>query len=266
MLPKTPVALQNPARRRLRRYRLYTNVQAARSAAQRLARFINNGGQANAVLCGKRGFRIRAPLDRVSVRAQHHSYTNKMTMPPESGYGRRLQASRLVHDDRCCGRSWRQDPLRCLSGDVLHQAGCGGRVRSLRQPQWRAGARRSAYRAGANGVAWRAAGAVPGRRRRLGRQARPRAQRVRHRDRRRHHLSRLQAGALHRVLGNRRRRHGHGGDRRHFLLLRRQGEDRHRSPSRPRDRDRPRRRARRSAMSRPANMVRRCSRSAACII
>ena len=113
-------------------------------------------------------------------------------------------------------------------------------MRSLRQSRWRTGARRSAYRAGANGVAWRTAGAVPGRRRRLGRQARPRAQCVRDRDRRRHDVSRLQARALHRVVGDRRRRHGHGRDRRHFQLLRRQGEDRHRSPSRPRDRDRPR--------------------------
>ena len=146
---------------------------------------------------------------------------------------------RLVHATDATTAGRRQDPLRCLSGDVLHQAGRGRRVRSLCQSRWRTGARRSAYRAGANGVAWRTAGAVPGRRR-LGRQARPRAQCVRHRDRRRHHLSRLQAGALHRVVGNRRRRHGHGRDRRHFQLLRRQGEDRHRSLSRPGDRDRPR--------------------------
>ena len=59
-------------------------------------------------------------------------------------------ASRLVHDDDD-DRRWRQDPLRCLSGDVLHQAGRGGRLRPLCQSQWRTGARRSAYRAGANG-------------------------------------------------------------------------------------------------------------------
>ena len=47
----------------------------------------------------------------------------------------------------------------------------------------------------------------------------------------------------------RRRRHGHGRDRGHLQLLRRQGEDRHRPLSRPRDRGRARRRARRSAMS-----------------
>mgnify|MGYP003693724511 CR=1 FL=1 len=46
-----------------------------------------------------------------------------------------------------------------------------------------------------------------------------------HRHRRRHDLSRLQAGALHRLGGARRRRHRHGGHRGHFQLLRRQGED-----------------------------------------
>ena len=89
---------------------------------------------------------------------------------------------------------------------------------------------------------------------------------LRHRDRRRHHLSRLQAGALHRQPGGRRRRHGDRRDRGHLQLLRRQGEDRHRPPSRPGDGDGARRRARRSAMSRPANTARRCCRSAASII
>ena len=85
-------------------------------------------------------------------------------------------------------------------------------------------------------------------------------------DRRRHHLSRLQAGALHRQPGGRGRRPRHRRHRGHLLLLRRQGEDRHRPPSRSRDRDGARRRARRSAMSPPANTARRCCRSAACII
>ena len=53
-------------------------------------------------------------------------------------------------------------------------------------------------------------------------------------DRRRHHLSRLQARALHRLGRGRRRRHGHRRDRGHLQLLRRQGEDRHRPPSRAR--------------------------------
>ena len=183
-------------------------------------------------------FRFQARLTAFRVRAQHRSYTNKVTGPRGSGSDRRLLDRRLVHD-RCDRRRWRQDPLRCLSGDVLHQAGRGGRLRPLCQSRWRTGARRSAYRAGADGIAWRTAGAVPGRRR-LGRQDRPRAQRVRHRDRRRHHLSRLQAGALHRVLGGRRRRHGHGRDRGHLQLLRRQGEDRHRPLSRSGDGDRSR--------------------------
>ena len=42
---------------------------------------------------------------------------------------------------------------------------------------------------------------------------------------------------VHRLVGDRRRRHGHGRDRRHLQLLRRQGEDRHRPPSRPGNRD-----------------------------
>ncbi len=63
-----------------------------------------------------------------------------------------------------------------------------------------------------------------------------------HRHRRRHHLSRLQARALHRVEPARRRRHRHRGDRGHLQLLRRQGEDRHRPPSRPRAGGDPRRR------------------------
>ncbi len=85
-------------------------------------------------------------------------------------------------------------------------------------------------------------GAAAGRRRRtlraegeLGRRAWSRAAAVRHRDRRRHDLSRLQAGALHRLAGGRRRRHGHRGDRGHLQLLRRQGEDRHRPLSRAGD-------------------------------
>ncbi len=68
----------------------------------------------------------------------------------------------------------------------------------------------------------------PGGRRRAGQHG----QTLRHRDRRGHHLSRLQAGALHRQPGGRGRRSGDGGDRGHLLLLRRQGEDRHRPASR----------------------------------
>ncbi len=131
-------------------------------------------------------------LDSLLRRAQNRSCTN------ENGSG---------HDDRRDGL--RQDPLRCLPGDVLHQAGRGRRVRPLRQSRRPTGTRRSACFAGADCIAWRTAGAVPDRRR-LGRQDRSRTGRVRHRDRRRHDLSRLQAGALHRVLGDRWRRYGHG--------------------------------------------------------
>ena len=55
---------------------------------------------------------------------------------------------------------------------------------------------------------------------------------VRHRDRRRHDLSRLQARAVHRLVRSRRRRHGHRRHRGHLQLLRREAEDRYRPPSR----------------------------------
>ncbi len=51
---------------------------------------------------------------------------------------------------------------------------------------------------------------------------------LRHRHRRRHDLSRLQARTLHRESGGGRRRSCDGRDRRHLQLLRREGEDRHR--------------------------------------
>ena len=57
---------------------------------------------------------------------------------------------------------------------------------------------------------------------------------VHHRHRRRHHLSRLQARALHRLQPACRRRHRHRRDRGHLQLLRREGEDRHRPPPRAR--------------------------------
>ena len=88
--------------------------------------------------------------------------------------------------------------------------------------------------------------------------------RVRHRHRRHHDLSRLQAGAVHRLVEARRRRHGHGRDRGHLQLLRRQGEDRHRPPSRPRAGGGARQAARRSATSPRPSTARRCCRWAAC--
>ena len=69
--------------------------------------------------------------------------------------------------------------------------------------------------------------------RRPGTGASPRAG-VRLRHRLGHHLSRLQAGALHRRLAARRRRHGHRRHRGHLQLLQLQGEDRHRPLPRPR--------------------------------
>ena len=56
------------------------------------------------------------------------------------------------------------------------------------------------------------------------------------------------------------RRYGHGRDRRHFQLLRRESEDRHRPPPRPRAQHRARARESPSDTSRPASMVRRCFR------
>src|ERR1700730_4626205 len=55
--------------------------------------------EANEFLCGNGGFSPSGPLDRVSVRAQNHSYTNKMIGPRKRGYDRRLLTSRLVHGE-----------------------------------------------------------------------------------------------------------------------------------------------------------------------
>src|SRR5882757_2465427 len=46
--------------------------------------------EANEFLCGKGGFSLLRPLDRISVRAQHRLYTNKLVVPPPCGYDRRL--------------------------------------------------------------------------------------------------------------------------------------------------------------------------------
>ena len=71
---------------------------------------------------------------------------------------------------------------------------------------------------------------------------------LRHRHRRRHHLSRLQAGALHRLQPAWRCRHGHRRDRGHLQLLRPEAEDRHRPLRRPGAGGRARARASRWAM------------------
>ncbi len=94
----------------------------------------------------------------------------------------------------------------------------------------KAGAGRSAGRDRAG----RRQGAVPRWGGRLGRRPGQERRELRHRHRRRHHLSRLQAGAVHRRRRGRRRRHGDRGLRGHLQLLRPEGEDRHRSLSRTR--------------------------------
>ena len=69
----------------------------------------------------------------------------------------------------------------------------------------------------------------------MGWQHRERPGKLRHRHRRGHDLSRLQACSVHHFLGGAGRGHGHGRHRRHLQLLRRQSEDRHRPPSRAGD-------------------------------
>ena len=142
----------------------------------------------------------------------------------------------------------RQDPLRCLPGAVLHQARHARRLRPLRQSStasWSASIRMSCSTARiAQGGGRRA---VPPRAANGTARIVERAGDLRHRHRRRHDLSRLQAGALHRLVRGRRRRHGHRRDRGHLQLLRRQGEDRHRPASRARDARRCASRASRSA-------------------
>ena len=79
-----------------------------------------------------------------------------------------------------------------------------------------------------------------------------------------HDLSRLQTSSIHHFFGSSRRRHGHGGYRRHFQLLRRESEDRYRSPSRAGKQHRASAGRSPLATSPPANTALRCSRSAAC--
>jgi hypothetical protein len=69
-------ALQNPALDARERYRLCTNVQAARSRAAVRCPLYEQGGEANEFLCGNPAFSLSMPLDRISVHAQHRSYTN----------------------------------------------------------------------------------------------------------------------------------------------------------------------------------------------
>src|SRR5262249_36653296 len=66
------------------RYRLCTNVQAARSRAAARCSLYEQSGEANEVLCGKSGISPQRRRDRVSVWPQHTSYTNKMVNPREA--------------------------------------------------------------------------------------------------------------------------------------------------------------------------------------
>src|SRR4051812_22044773 len=59
---------------------VYKRASAPYRAAARCSLY-EQGCEANELLCGKRGFWPPGPLDSVSVRAQHHSYTNKVTGP-----------------------------------------------------------------------------------------------------------------------------------------------------------------------------------------
>jgi hypothetical protein len=81
MLPQPLAALQNPAPKRTERYRLCTNVQAARFRAAARCPLYEQGDEANEFLCGNGAFSLLLPLDRISVHAQHRSYTNNW--PPE---------------------------------------------------------------------------------------------------------------------------------------------------------------------------------------
>ena len=155
---------------------------------------------------------------------------------------RRLQAARGQRHERprpksSARASGRHSPLRCLSGAVPHQAaaaaGACDRYANHRRAIWSASIRMCCSTGRSRAAARRA---LP--RRATTGTGNPCSRAIAFvtAHRRRHDLSRLQARPLHRLSRGRRRRHGHGRDRRHLQLLRRQGEDRHRPLSRPRDR------------------------------
>ena len=127
----------------------------------------------------------------------------------------------------------RHRALRCLPGAVPHRPGKRRRLRPLRQRRRQAGARRSAGAAG-QAPTWRAVAFVEG------------SEAWRRRARQAATAPSSPASAPTTTYPDykpapfivssqaRRRRHGHRRDRGHLQLLRRQGEDRHRPPSRPR--------------------------------
>src|SRR5258708_4426995 len=94
--------------------------------------------------------------------------------------------------------SSRHGSLRRLPASVLHPAGPRRGVRSLRERRRGVGARRSAHPARPRQIARHSPGAVPRTRRRLGWKNHEGSGDFRHCHRRRHHVSRLQARAVHR--------------------------------------------------------------------
>jgi hypothetical protein len=80
MLPKIPVALQNFAWTLRKIPFVHKRASGAFPDAPACPLY-EQGRKANEFLCGNRDISHLRPLDRVSVRAQNRSYTNKMTMP-----------------------------------------------------------------------------------------------------------------------------------------------------------------------------------------
>ncbi|CAA9518032.1 MAG: FIG00802792: hypothetical protein, partial [uncultured Sphingomonas sp.] len=124
------------------------------------------------------------------------------------------------------GGGGRHRPLRRVPRALPHPPRPRRRVLALRQRGWAAGADRP--RRAAAQDARRGGQARPVRGGRVGRRAARPGPDLRHRDRLRHHLPRLQARPVHRLRPARGRRHRHRGDGGHLQLLRREGEDRHR--------------------------------------
>jgi len=79
MLPKVPVALQNFVSTLRKIPFVHKRASGALPDAPACLLY-EQGREANEFLCGNRDFSALRPLDRVSVRAQHRSYTNKMIM------------------------------------------------------------------------------------------------------------------------------------------------------------------------------------------
>src|SRR5436305_15287017 len=63
------------------RYRLCTNVQAARVRKPARCPLYEQAGEANEFLCGNGAFSLLLPLDRITVHAHHRSYANNRSQP-----------------------------------------------------------------------------------------------------------------------------------------------------------------------------------------